>query len=293
MSNITFLKKITWPGKIFLGILILLVISEAFFDVFEIAIGWMMLKTNEYRPKVGRLWKAEEKDQAGQSHVTTLIDSLSQIPTYFRKIKNLDDLHSYLVFKSFLLLSTEEFITLYRSFPSNEATRLLDSVLLYDLMQDSNWRSIRLSSSDDKISLLFLDPYGQPILDAYAFVGDITDGTGQGQLQNDLDFAVRIIPGRLFLVAYDGLDKNMQMQIINDPRLITRWRERLVQVGIAAKVQNGSVAIAIETLSGGGTEIAKLEASEIAINYLIQAINDLLPSDKLISLPEKEEVQNE
>ncbi|MBN2355342.1 hypothetical protein JXO59_04475 [candidate division KSB1 bacterium] len=287
------LKKITLRSKILIGLLIVLLLLEFLFDVFEIAIGMIMLQTNEYRPKVGRLWKEEEKDEAGQSKVITLLDSLSQIPTVHRKIKSLDDLRDYLAYKSHLLMPREEFITLYQAFPTDEAVRLLDSSLLYDLTQRSRWQTIRLSLSDDKISMLFLDSYGQPILDALAYVGDITHVDGRSHLQDDPAFRGRTIPGDLFIMAYQNLDRNMRLQIINDPRLYDIWQERVIQVGVARVVQNGSVTLAFEVMNGAGSSITRLQGSELAVSYLIEAVNQIAPAEQKISEPIKEDTPYE
>lgn len=270
-------------------ILVAVVVLELAFDIFEILTGELMLLTNEHRPKVGRLWKEEEKDRAGQTQVTTIVDSLSQIPAIYRQIRNLDELRSYLAFKSTLLLSRDDFDKLYQSFPPEESSRLLDRAMLFDLAENSAWQSVRLSLADDKISLLFIDSYGQPLLDAHTFVGDLANIDGQGQLQNDEEFSGRIVPARLFLAAYNGLDRTIQLQIINDPQLIPLWGDRLLQVGIAQVVKDGVVAVAIEIISGSHTEINRLQARELAIGYLIQAINDLSPTGTLLSLPQQED----
>ena len=145
---------------------------------------------------------------------------------------------------------------------------------MFDLSKNESWKSVRLSLDDDQISLLFMDPYGQPILDTHTFVGDFSNAGGDGQLQKDEEFAGRVVPAKLFLTAFNGLNRAIQRQIINDPRLVSLWGDRLLQVGIGPLVRNGTVAIGIEIFSGSRTEISRLQASELAAGYLIQAIND-------------------
>ncbi len=289
MRMVSFLKNLPRGAKIILIIVIILLLLEAVFDLFEILVGQVMVATNDYRPKIGRLWREEEKDEVGQSKVSSLLDSLSQIPTFYRKIRNLQDLRDYLYYKSQLHLSREEFTTLYRTFSSEEAGRLMDASMLYDLSQISDWQSVRLTYADDKVTMLFLDSYGQPIWNTYAFIGDLTHLDGQGQLQNDVQFRGRIVEGRLFSLAYEKLNYQLRLQIINNPRLYELWRNRLLQVGIAPKARSGTVEVAFEVIKGAGTEIIKMQASELAVSYLLVEINQIAPGGQTISMPEKED----
>ncbi|HQI50200.1 MAG TPA: hypothetical protein PLN61_16235, partial [bacterium] len=59
-----------------LGLLVLVILLEFCFDLFEKIIGQVMLWTNDKRPKVGRLWTEEERDLNGQRQASTRIDSL-------------------------------------------------------------------------------------------------------------------------------------------------------------------------------------------------------------------------
>ncbi|HPR87244.1 MAG TPA: hypothetical protein PL181_04410 [bacterium] len=275
-------------SRILLGVLLLLALLEIFFDLFEILIGQAMLWTNDKRPKVGRLWTEEERDRTGQQQASTRIDSLRLRPTYERYIHSFDDLVAYVTFKSGLQLTRDEFLALYRQLPGEDAGRLMEPSHLRELADSADWNSIRITRMEDRLQLLFVDSFGQPLRDAQALILTREELLGGSQLNANPLYAGRILPGPLFAEALESLPAHLQLQVINDPQKWSEWRQRLTCAAIAPVIRHNTIMVALELTEAGSTTLQEMEASELAVGYLIKAINDLNPDSRYVQ-PEKEE----
>lgn len=280
-------SQIKTGHKITLGVLALLVLLEGRFDIAEITLGQFMLWTNSKRPQVGRLWIEEKRDLDGQSRATTLIDSLRQQPLHERYIRSLDDLAAYLAYKSELQLSSREFLELYRAMPAVDAGRIMDPVLLRELADAGTWNSVKFTDGHEKIWLLFLDAYGQPLYDTGVLLGSPAALAEESHLADHPEYQRRLIAADRFRAAYTSLPQHLQMQIINDPRKWQEYDTRLIAAAISPWIRSGSVTVALEIAQAGAAAITELQASELATAYLIAALNQADP-DLHYELPRKE-----
>ncbi len=274
--------------RILLGLLLLILLLELFFDLFERMIGTVMLWTNDKRPKVGRLWTEEERDLNGQRQASTRIDSLRTRPAWERYIHSFDDLVAYVTFKTGYQLSRDEFLALYRQLPGEDAGRLVDPALLHELADAPDWNSVRMTRLEDRLQLLFIDAYGQPLRDAQALLLSKEELMQGSRLNANPLYAGRILPGPLFSEALESLPVNLRLQVINDPQKWNEWRQRLICAAIAPVIRHGVVQVGFELSDGGSARIEEMEASELAAGYLVQSINALDP-DARYALPGKEE----
>jgi hypothetical protein len=287
MSLKTRWTYLSLTSRIALGLMAILLMLEGIFDIFEIMIGQVMLWTNDKRPKVGRLWTEEERDLNGQQQASSRIDSLRLQPAHQRYIRSLDDLAAYLAFKSDLTLPRDEFISLYRSLPPEDAGKLIDPIILRDLAQRGNWSSIKLTHGEEKMLLLFLDAYGQPLLDASVMLLTPADLAIPSNLEKNALYTDRIIAAPVFVAAYNSLPQRIQLQIVNDPQKWREWSVKLISAAIAPRMNHGTVMVALEVAEAGSASLHQVEASELAVGYLINAINDFLPKGSY-DMPAKE-----
>ncbi len=274
--------------KVILIPVLLFVLLEALFDIIEVTIGQLMLWSNERRPKVGRLWTEEERDQQGQRQALSRIDSLRQTPEHLRYIHTLDDLVAFLAYKSNLWISRNDFLAIYRNLPAEEAARLIDPFILKDLADNSAWYSVRLNQAEQKLILLFSDPFGQPLLDQHVYLDPNSRKLLPPRLQADPDFQGRIVDREVFIRAFENLPIRLQLQIVNDPHKWAAWEPRLLQVGISPVVKDGAVLMTFEVAASDSTQLVALQASEMAAAYLVTAINATAPQTYGLSLPARE-----
>jgi hypothetical protein len=271
--------------------LALLLLVEIIFDAAESVLGRMMVYTNSFRPKVGRLWVEEEKDVAAKQQVTSIVDSLSNHPFRSAPMRRLEDLSAYLNYKNRIIIPRNDFLALYRAFPDSEARQLADPILLEELARDNNWQNTGLTNSDGQITCIFTDGFGQPLL-----VTHLVDSTYEprsdtamvSQLEQDNRFTDRLVKPQLFLAAFDRLPRRLQLQLVNDPAFFSQGQEKLLMVGIASFIQNGCVTIACEMKTDEASVVRTFSSSNLAVNYLIMAINEIGRHEIELALPQKE-----
>lgn len=271
--------------------LAVLVAAEALFDVAEILVGQVMKGANSLRPKTGRLWVEEEKDLAGQQQVISIVDSLSNHPFRSDPPNSLEELAAYLNYKNRVLLPREDFLTLYQALPDSEARRLVDAETLAELMRSFAWQSTSLISSDGRMTLIFNDGNDQPLLVTQPIAPSpppAAEPVVAAQLQQDGRYSGRLVEPAHFLAAYQRLPRRLQLQVINDPAFMEKNFTEWVMVAIAPYLRNGSVALACEVREEQSSVVHTFQASELAIGYLIQAINGLRRDVEPLSLPRKE-----
>lgn len=288
MSLISRWKGLNRTARTAIMLATLIVVLELLFNIIEVTIGWFMLWTNESRPKVGRLWVEEERDQTGRQQASTHIDSVRLQPAYERYIHSLDDLAAYVAFKSGFALSREDFLALYRSLPGEDAGRLVEPELLGRLAEADAWGSVKLDKNEDKLQLLFLDFYGQPLHSAQIVLLSAAELMQESHLADNPLYAGRTIPAPLFVTALESLPVNLRLQVVNDPQKWQEWRQRLIAAAVATRIAHGSVTVALEIVQDGSVTVQEIQASELAVEYLINAINALSPETHY-SCPGKEE----
>ena len=279
-----------WTG------LVLLLVLEASFDIFERAVGVYMYVINPFRPQVGRLWTEEEKDQAGAQQISSIVDNLRPDSSIATTIRDLEDLKALLSVRESITISQEEFLRFYRMLPTDQARKIIDPLLLLDLYRAGNWHSVRLFPAGDQIGIYFLDGSGQMLIESYLVAAGQSGPTeiagSSGQLDNDPRFKGRIVKAEDFYNAFDKLSQSYRLQIINDPYKLIQWGANLIRVGVSPVVESGVVTIAFEIKSDDRLKIYEIQASEIAAGYLIAEINALGTVPPL-KLPQNPEVPHE
>lgn len=271
--------KLSSSAKICLSGLLLVIVLEMAFDIFERVFGFYMLAINPFRPQVGRLWSEEEKDVAGAHQISTIVDALKPDSSMMTSIRDLEDLRSMLSRQESVTVSQEDFLRFYRTLPTEQARKIMDPLMLLDLYRMGTWQKVRLFPSGEQIGIYFLDGRDQMLMESY-LNASIYQGPAEisgvgGQLGDDPKYAGRIVTASDFYSAYDRLAQSYRLQIMNDPYKLIQWGANLLRVGISPFVEKGTVAVAFEIMSDDRHKIYEMQASEIAAGYLIAEINAL------------------
>ena len=283
-------------SKLFLVIAIVIIaaIGELFFDVFEVAIGQLLQATNPIRPKVGRLWDEEKKELSGDVAMDSLFSQTAEDTLQTLQIFSIADLHSLLLLQNQVQMKRKDFMVFYRLVAPKTAKILLDPLKFLELEKNQDWQSVEFLHNESRISIYFLDGYGQLLYEQYLHINDFDDNSNTlmlSTLDSDPEFHNRTISADLFFQAFLKLPSLYRLQIINDPYKLVNWGDDLIRIGISSRVNMGSVEIAFEVGTGTQTRVYRLGASEIAVGYLIANINKLDESVN-ISLPKPQEPDN-
>ncbi len=263
-------------------IIVIFLVAEIFFDIFEIAVGRFLLWTNPIRPKTGRLWEEEEKDQSGSLTVNEIEKTPEQENQ--QPIRRVDDLLAALSMRDSYTMTIEEFTMFYKSIPIHHSKTLLDPLEFIRLDRNPDWQSVRFSRTDDQIVIDFLDGYDnllyENIIRRQALESE--DGAPSSVLAEKDEFEGRVVSALTFFDAFENLSRAYQLQIVNDPYKLVQWGKSLQQVGISPYVREQGVKIVFKVDANGETKVYEMYASEIAIGYLIKEINknkDISPLD--------------
>ena len=168
----------------------------------------------------------------------------------------------------------------------------MDPLDLYDLDRNGNWRTVSIIKTNGQIALSFLDGFNNPMKETYVSA-DMTSGSGNktSHLENDPAYVGQLVSSETFFSAFDQLSRLYRLQIMNDPYRLVQWKDSLFRIGISKFSQSGSVELAFELNDGSVSNIYKVTAAELAVGYLVSAINQ--QGGKTISLPQPMEVGNE
>jgi len=273
---------------IILSILLLLFAAELVFDIFEIAMGKILLFTNPIRPQTGRLWVEDHKEQKGIEELNANVEP-QQSRTVNQPVQSLDDLQAILSMRNSLNMDKDTFKEFYRSIPVRQAKEIMDPLDLIELDRNDEWQTIQISLSGNQLVFYFLDGYERPLKESHFYVNGENKSDQQFTLSNlrtDERFLGRFVPAKVFYQAFDQLPRTYRLQIVNDPYKLVQWGSSLQRVGISSVVERDGVQIVFEVVDDMGPNLQSMRASEIAVEYLIKEINQMNGAPQL-QVPER------
>lgn len=276
---------------VFFLILLILVVAELFFDIFEIGFGRLLYWTNPVRPQTGRLWVEDKKEQEGVSELNSHIESSEIEQERDTPLRNFEELEALLSLRNSLSMTKDQFKEFYTTIPVKEAKSLLDPLSFIELDHDPEWQKAQFSLSGDQLVVYYLDGYERPIQDSYIFLNRDQVETEQvsfSELETNENFRNRTVPAFLFYQAFEKLPRHYQLQIVNDPYKLIQWGSFLQRVAISVFVEDNQVEIIFEVQKDENIKLYPMYASEMAIGYLIEELNRFEDVPKM-SLPVKKE----
>ena len=284
-ENKKIISKITRLSTIllFVGlVVILLVAAELFFDIFEIAMGRLLLFSNPIRPQTGRLWEEDLKEQLGLDELDSVkVDRADE--SIHQSINSLDDLEAVLSIRQSMSMTRVEFNEFYKKIPQNLSRQILDPLDLFTMNRNSEWHKTQLSLSGAQLVFHFLDGYEKPIRESHMALRSPEEEriVSFSELEQMEKYRGRVVPATIFYQAFDQLPRAYQLQIVNDPYKLVQWENILQRVGLSLYVEKNGVEIMFEISEESRTKLQSMYASEMAIEYLIREINAIEDAPKL------------
>jgi hypothetical protein len=279
--------------KVFWVVVIAVVITvEMVFDIFEIVMGKYLLVINPMRPQIGRLWEEEQKDILAEEE-TLLVEVLDADSLYQNLIPNFNELLKLLDMQNVIVLDKSNFLDFYKRIDEGLAQTIVDPLTVYDLDRQNNWRSVKINKSGNLLNFYFLDGFNQPLNESFLNLKNIQsfNGDNKSALNKEPMFVGRIISANDFFLAFDQLSRSYRLQIFNNPYRLIQIKDDLARVGISRYSENGSVEMAFEVNAGNSQSVFRMNAAEIAVGYLLSALNETGDFD--ITLPAKKEEESE
>ncbi len=273
--------------------LFVFLLAEIFFDVVEIAVGRLLLLTNPIRPRVGRLWEEDQKEQTGIEELNAATETGQDVSA--QPLRSLEDLQAVLSIRNSMSMTREEFKEFYKSIPIKQAKQILDPLDFIELDRTADWRNTQLSLSGNQLVIYFLDGYDEPIKQVHFAIdagAEVVEEAGQSSLDQSEKFKGRVVAADVFFQAFDQLPRSFRLQIINDPYKLVQWGASLVRVGISLFIDDDGVEIIFEVKDETGVKHYSMYASEIAVEYLINELNAIEGAPKL-QMPVRRNEQTE
>lgn len=263
---------------------LLVVLAELFFDIFEISMGQLLRLSNPIRPKTGRLWEEHLKEQVGLNELDSLSLPENQESGYDKPLQNLQDLEALLSIRHSMSMTRDEFNDFYKSIPKNQSKQIVDPLDLFAMNRNSEWHKTQLSLSGDQLVFYFLDGYEKPIRESHVSLRREEEREREvtsSELSKLGKFQGRLVPASIFYQAFNQLPRGYQLQIVNDPYKLVQWEKTLERVGLSPFVEEDGVEIVFENKVESRSTVQFMYASEMAIEYLIREINAIEDAPKL------------
>jgi len=268
-------------------ILLILFLIELKFNIVEIAIGSIIEITNPFRPQTGPVWELAKQDESANMRLAGIMKTLptDSIPP---TVNSPYDLRTVLDEQSEVILSADQFLTIYNSMPPQSAQEIISPLDLLKLFYSNQWVWTKVSKEESSLRFIFQQGNYQPLLDSYPAFSVLYQSDMSRSVQKTLSeipyFSDRILTPEQFFSAFNSLPDARKLQIINNPFLLLRWNRKISAVAISKNVENFTVLIGFEIADNFERKIFTFEASELAIGYLITQINLLFPELNL-SMP--------
>jgi hypothetical protein len=267
-----------------ISVIVLLIVAEILFDIFEIGIGRLFWLTNPIRPQTGRLWEEDHKEQLGLNELDSAVVQDEPEPLNVdQELENLQDLEALLSIRQ-SMMNREEFNEFYKMLPKNQSRQILDPLDLFALNRGAEWHKTQLSLSGDQLIFYFLDGYEKPIQETHVSLRPeeaLASAFSSSELQQLDKFRGRFVPADVFYQAFDRLPRAYQLQIVNDPYKLVQWEDSLQRVGLSPYLEANGVEIVFEIKEEPRTRYQSMYASEMAIAYLIRELNAVEGAPKL------------
>ncbi len=149
-------KKIFKIPYWFILLLFLLIVFEFTFDIFEIALGRLLLLSNPVRPQTGRLWIEEKKDVDAGKIIDSLTVSMKQDSVIAPKIYSIEDLHAALSLNSNFQLNKYAFKEFYKQLSVRQAQIIIDPLNFLQIDRNRDWQFVNFVLDDNRLYIYIL-----------------------------------------------------------------------------------------------------------------------------------------
>jgi len=269
-----------------LGIIIILIVVEFTTDFVEIVLGSVIELTNPYRPKSGTIWELHKKDQLASEQLEQITKSLPDKKQEIPEINDLIQLKTKLEEQQTLLITADQFRSLYIQIPIRISGDIISPFDLLKLSHSRKWIWTKIVKNDSSLSFFFIDGDRQLLMDTYpplSVLYNIPDANKSHVVALDSMniFEGRTISRNQFFVVFDDLPNSVKLRLINNPFQLVRWDSNIQKVGISRYVDDNTVTIGFQINQGIYTEVYTFEASDWAVDIFIENLNNLYPEFNL------------
>jgi len=263
-------------------LIIVLTIIEFTTDFAEIMIGNAIELTNPYRPKSGTIWELHKKDRLANEQLEEITKALPDRKQEIPEINDLLQLKIKLEEQGTLQITADQFRNLYNQIPTRISGDIITPLDLLKLSHSKKWIWTKIVKSDSSLSFYFLDGDKQLLMDTYPSLSVLytipeAEQLHQVSLDSMMIYKGRTISAEMFFLVFDDLPNSIKLRLINNPFQLVKWDRNIQKVGISRYINDNVVTIGFQVNEGIYTEIYTFQASDFAVDYFIEKLNELFP----------------
>lgn len=265
-----------------LGIILVLTVFEFTTDFVEIVIGSALELTNPYRPKSGRIWELHKKDRLASEQLEEITKSLPEQKQEIPEINDVIQLRDLLQENETVLITADQFLELYNQIPIRISGDIISPFDLLKLSHSNKWIWTKIVKSDSSLSFYFFDGDKQLLMDTYPPLSVLYNIPAAAKshvvsLDSMNIFKGRTINRTQFFAVFDELPNSVKLRLINNPFQLVKWDKDIQKFGISRYIDDNTVRIGFQINQGIYTEVFTFEASDWAVDILIEKLNELYP----------------
>ena len=270
---------------------IIIITFEFTTDFVEIALGKMIELTNPFRPKAGTIWEMNKQDKLANDRLKEISKNIPTRKNELTEIKDLKQLSEILETGQTILITPEQFRTIYNQIPPRFSFDIISPFDFLKLSHSRKWTWTKISKEENNLSFFFLDGDKQLLMDTYPPLTVLYNLPHTNNLHSTSLDSMEMFHGRTFsreqfFIAFDELSNHVKLQLINNPSQLIKWENNIRKVGISRYAFDNTVKIGFEINQNIYTEVATFESSELAANFLVARLNETFP-DLYLEFPEK------
>ncbi len=278
------IRRVCGLRPILLLLLIIgLFVAEMRFDWIERALGIYLVKTNAGRPEYGSIWETGHRKLAAQK---TLEKMMTDRLATQREVREADSFlkvaDSITGTDGGIMLSTDQFRTLYLNLPPAVAREILSPFELIHIMTENEWVRTYIEKKDSGLNVYMLDQANRVVQEIEITAEMLYQIKQQyiarsGSLDTMPRFNHRIYPSDVFFSVLLALDEDTRRNVIPQPENLLNSEGRISRVGISDEAVAGFIEIGFEFDTGAEKNIIVVQGREWAVWQLRSRLEEKEP----------------
>lgn len=264
-----------------LGVVLVLVATEFYFNWCERTVGSYLVSTNSGRPQSGAIWDQGHQADSARQALSQYTSELRGAQREVRQATSLGQVVARIEGNQGAMISAAHFIELYLKLPPVLSHEIISPYTLLAHLSQGQWRRTFFEQHEQQLAVYLLDSQNQ-VLHRMAVGPGLLEHIHSGEvaIQTSLyhlaDFAAHIYPAENFFSALNTLPAATRKGIIAHPDELLRVSGRLVRVGISSQSIAGTIDVGFEVEDMHGAKVFLMQGRQADVEQLMWLLEEQL-----------------
>jgi len=255
----------------FILLISFMLISEFRFDWIERSIGAYLFTTNVKRPESGVIWDIGHRTITAQQALDHLITDRLSHQREARGATSITQIASNLPSGQGVMLSAEQFKTLYLNLPQTTAHEIISPYTLIRILSSGDWIRTYIEKEDlGGLKVYLLNAENRMVQELRIpsrLLSQINkaETAFDGTLEDLPSFKNRIYSVDRFFRAMGSLSEEDRRSVILQPERLLSIPGHIVRVGISDEVVSGFIELGFEIEEGTSRKVILIRSPEWAV----------------------------